>query len=148
MAVPQRIPVRFEDVFPQGAYVLSVDPVNDYEKAQAGVADPQGTRKPVSGRGTRCVAERCDGSTGRYGSWTPTRRLVPPMKVKIATSVRPVPPEPLVGTPFRPVEFERLIVTPYVDTNRVRPRQAFSLRAAGMRPVQVTRRPVADKPAA
>ncbi|KLL09566.1 plasmid replication, integration and excision activator, partial [Protofrankia coriariae] len=36
MAVPQRIPVAFTDVFPHGAYVLGVEPVNDFDKAKAG----------------------------------------------------------------------------------------------------------------
>jgi hypothetical protein len=33
--------VAFGDVFPHGAYVLGVEPVNDYEKAKAGLSDPQ-----------------------------------------------------------------------------------------------------------
>jgi hypothetical protein len=31
MTVPQRIPVRFEDVFRHGAFVLGVEPINDFE---------------------------------------------------------------------------------------------------------------------
>jgi hypothetical protein len=43
VAIPRRIPVAFEDVFPHGAYVLGVEPVNDYAKAKAkaGLSDPQ-----------------------------------------------------------------------------------------------------------
>ncbi len=32
MAVPRWIPVRFGDVFPHGAFVLGVEPANDFEK--------------------------------------------------------------------------------------------------------------------
>jgi hypothetical protein len=124
MAVPQRIPVRFEDVFPHGVYVLGVEPVNDFDKVQAGVGDPQDRDKDT---GERLWAVRVmDGD--------PTARTSE-LKVKMAAPVQPVPPEPLAGTPFRPVEFDGLTVTPYVDTNRQRPRQAYSLRAVGMRPV-------------
>lgn len=36
MAVQLPIPVRFEDVFPAGAYVLGVEPINDLKQARAG----------------------------------------------------------------------------------------------------------------
>ena len=55
------------------------------------------------------------------------------LKVKIAAPMQPVPPAAPEGMSFRPVVFEKLTVTPYVDTNGQRPRQAFSLKATGMR---------------
>jgi hypothetical protein len=68
------------------------------------------------------------------------------VKVKIAADVQPVPPSALPGTPFRPVEFDGLTVTPYVDSqrcngrgDRCRARNASSLRAKAMRPVQARR---------
>ena len=53
--------------------------------------------------------------------------------VKIAAPVQPVPPEAAAGSPFRPVEFDGLALMPYVDTNKTRPRLAFSIRATAMR---------------
>src|SRR2546423_15302953 len=41
MAVEGRINVRHEDVFTQPVLLLSVDPVEDFDKKRAGVADPQ-----------------------------------------------------------------------------------------------------------
>ncbi len=55
VAVPQRIPVRFEDVFPQGAYVLTVEAANDFEKVKAGLADVQARDK---GNGERVWSVR------------------------------------------------------------------------------------------
>jgi hypothetical protein len=124
MAVPQRIPVRFDDVFPHGAFVLGVEAVNDFEKARSGVGDPQERDKDT---GERLWAVRVMDAD-------PAARTSE-LKVKIAAPVQPVPPEPIAGTPFRPVEFEGLTVTPYVDTNRQRPRQGYSLRASAMRAV-------------
>ena len=50
MALPKKIPVRFADVFPHGAYALAVDPLNNYEQAKAGVADPQERDKDTGER--------------------------------------------------------------------------------------------------
>jgi hypothetical protein len=129
MAVPQRIPVRFEDVFPHGAFVLGVTAVNDYERAQSGAADPQERDKDTGERvwSVRVVDADPEVRTSE-------------VKIKISAPVQPVPPDPLPGTPFRPVEFDGLTVTPWVDTNGSRPRQAYSLRAKGMRPVGNARR--------
>jgi hypothetical protein len=63
--------VRFADVFPHGAYALSVDPLNDYEQAKAGFADPQERDKESGERtGTRRIAKRCVcGNGGWSGCW-------------------------------------------------------------------------------
>ncbi|WP_131784180.1 plasmid replication, integration and excision activator [Protofrankia symbiont of Coriaria ruscifolia] len=127
MAIPQRIPVAFGDVFPHGAYVLGVEAVNDFDKAKAGVADAQ-ERDKITGELVWAVRVMDADPNARAGSAE--------VKVKIAAAVRPVPPEPLAGTPFRPVEFDGLTLTPYVNTNGSKPRQGFALRATGMRPVR------------
>jgi hypothetical protein len=134
MAVPQRIPVRFEDVFPHGAFVLGVEPVNDFEKVQAGTGDPQ-ERDKVSGERVWAVRVMDPDPAARAGTAE--------VKVKIATAVQPVPPDAVAGTPFRPVEFDGLTLTPYVDTNRGRPKQAFALRATELRPVKPASKPQA-----
>jgi len=134
MAVPQRIPVRFEDVFPHGAFVLGVEPMNDFEKVQAGTSDPQ-ERDKVTGERVWAVRVMDPDPAARAGTAE--------VKVKITAAVQPVPPDAVAGTPFRPVEFDGLTLTPYMDTNRVRPKQAFSLRATGMRPVKPASKPQA-----
>jgi hypothetical protein len=129
MAVPLRIPVRFEDVFPHGAFVLGVSAVNDFERSQSGAADPQERDKDTGERmwSVRVVDADPEVRTSE-------------LKVKIAAPVQPVPPDPLPGTPFRPAEFDGMTVTPWIDTNGSRPRLGFSLRAKAMRPVSGTRR--------
>jgi len=134
MAVPLRIPVRFEDVFPAGAFVLGVEPVNDFEKVQAQVSDAQ-ERDKDSGERLWAVRVLDADPAARAGSAE--------LRVKIAAPVQPVVPDVLPGTPFRPVEFEGLTLTPYVDTSRSRPRQAYSLRATALRPVKHAGRPQA-----
>ncbi|MGF7238235.1 MAG: plasmid replication, integration and excision activator [Frankia sp.] len=130
MAVPQRIPVGFGDVFPHGAYVLGVEPINDYDMVLAKAADPQ-QRDDDTGERLWAVRVVDTDPAARAGNAE--------VKVKIAAPAQPVPPEPLPGTPFRAVEFEGLTITPWVDQSRTRPRQAFSLRARSMRAVRPAR---------
>ncbi|WP_026239750.1 hypothetical protein [Parafrankia discariae] len=130
MAVPRRIPVRFEDVFPAGAFVLGVEAANDYEKAKAGAPDPQ-ERDPNTGERIWTV---------RVLDADPAARQAE-LKVKVPGEVQPVLPEVLAGTPFRPVLFEGLTITPWVDKNGNFPKQAYALRASRMRPAVPARRP-------
>lgn len=130
MAVPRKIPVGFGDVFPNGAYVLGVEPINDYEMVKAGSPDPQ---QRDDDTGERLWAVRVVDIDPEARSGTAE------VKVKIAAPVQPVPPEPMAGTPFRAVEFDGLTVTPWVDQTRERPRQAYSLRARSMRPARPAR---------
>ncbi|WP_020572851.1 hypothetical protein [Parafrankia discariae] len=129
MAVPRRIPVRFEDVFPHGAYVLGVEAANDFDKVRAGAADPQQRDKETGARVWTVRALDPD----------PAARQAE-VKVKILGETAPVAPDAMPGMPFRPVLFDGLSVLPYVDTNSSKPRQAFSLRAVSMRPVGPARR--------
>jgi hypothetical protein len=63
------------------------------------------------------------------------------VKVKIAAQVQPVLPSPAPGSPFTAVEFDGITATPYVDTSRCHAkdtgkcgaRQAYSLKATGVR---------------
>ena len=61
------------------------------------------------------------------------------VKVKIAAQVQPMLPDPVPGSPFTPVEFDGMTVFPYVDsarcqgTGRCNARQAYSLKATGIR---------------
>lgn len=124
MAINGAIPVEFDAVFPHGAYVIGdVVPEVDFD---------QSTRENR--------VQKKDKTTGLLLWQVPVMDADPDARkgqrevtVKIPAEVQPVPPEQLAGTPFRPVEFDGLAVTPYVDTNGARPKQAYSLRASGMR---------------
>ena len=124
MAVEGRINVRHEDVFTESVLLLSVDPVEDFDKKKAKVEDPQEFDKTT---GMRLWSASILDPSAQQG-----RREI---KVKIAADVRPVPPNGLLA----PVEFEGLQVIPYLDSNRVKPRVAIAYRAAGFR----TMRPAA-----
>jgi hypothetical protein len=133
MAVDGRIPVRHEDVFTQPVLLMSVEPVEDFDRVKA--ARENGQIDPVNKRPTIDVQER-DKNTGQR-LWSvsiidPTARTGSrEIKVKIPADVQPVPPNGLMA----PAEFEGLEVIPYVDTNRTRPRLAIAYRAAGFRRV-------------
>ncbi|WP_250286376.1 plasmid replication, integration and excision activator [Frankia sp. CiP1_Cm_nod2] len=124
MALPRRIPVRFEDVFPHGAFVLGVEAARDFVKAQAGEADVQ-ERDKDTGELLWTVRVMDPDPTTRAGSAE--------VKVKMAAAVMPVAPEPLAGTMLRPVEFIGLTVMPWVNSNGSRAVQAFAYRATGLR---------------
>lgn len=129
MAVPRRIPVRFEDVFPVGAFVLGVEAANDYDKVKANAPDPQ-ERDPNTGERVWAVRVLDPDPAARQAE----------LKVKVAAAVQPVLPEAMPGTPFRPVMFEGLTITPWVDTNGKFPKQGYALRAVGLRQVGPMRR--------
>ena len=118
MAVQGRIPVKFEDVFPQGVLVLSVDPVEDFDRKRSGAADPQERDKET---GLRLWSVAVMDPTAQAG-----RREI---KVKLAADHQPVPPNGLMA----PAEFDGLVVIPWLDDSRSRPRIAFAYRAAGFR---------------
>lgn len=59
--------------------------------------------------------------------------------VKLASIAEPTAPPEANGLPFRPVFFEGLSVTPYVKGTGGRPRVAYSLRAAEMKPAPKSR---------
>lgn len=118
MAVNGRIPVRHEDVFSEPVLVMSVEPVEDFDKKRAGNADPQERDKET---GMRLWAVSIIDPTAPQG-----RREI---KVKIPADVQPVPP----NGPMQPAEFDGLTVIPYLDTNRAKPRVAIAYRAAAFR---------------
>ena len=118
MAVEGRINVRHEDIFTEAVLLLSVDPVEDFDKKRAGDGDPQDRDKTT---GMRLWSASVLDPTAPQG-----KREI---KVKIAAEVQPVPPNGLLA----PVLFEGLQVIPYLDANRVKPRVAIAYRAAGFR---------------
>ncbi|RBM20135.1 hypothetical protein DI005_14940 [Prauserella sp. PE36] len=117
MAIPggYRFAVPFDDMFPEGAFVLNVE--------QAFEWDRNGNKTPakdtVTGQLVWNVQVTDPSAKGRNTG----------VVVKIAADVQPVPPEAVQGLPFRPVVFEGLTATAYEQNGRVQ----FSLRAKEMR---------------
>ena len=130
MAMPSGIPIEHGVAFPNGAFVIGeVTPVEDFDLVQAAresgrSADVQ-TRDKNTGKRMWAVRVVDADDLVRKGQAEVT--------VKVVADVQPIPPEALPGVPFRPVIFEGLTATAWVDTNRVRPRLAWSFKAASMR---------------
>ncbi|MCL2092504.1 MAG: plasmid replication, integration and excision activator [Micrococcales bacterium] len=130
MAMQRRIRVDHHEVFPQGAYLKDVAPVQDFEASRARADGVRVQAKDVAkdGSGTgmplwACTVLDADEDAGR-------KEAV--VVVKVAAAHQPVPPKNTSGFPWVPVEFVGLTATPYVDDNGNRPRLAWSLRASGM----------------
>ncbi|MFJ1703412.1 plasmid replication, integration and excision activator [Kitasatospora sp. NPDC088346] len=118
MAIRGAIPVRFEDVFPAGAFAVSVEPVADFEASKSG-AKVQ-ARDKTTGHPLWVVSVVDPDPEARDTS----------ARVKVAAPVLPVLPDAAPGLPFRPVEFDGLTVTAYVNNGG---RVAYSFRASGLR---------------
>ena len=111
----------FEVVFPEGAYLLGVEPEFEFDQNR---------------RGAKRQAK--DLVTGFYVF---TAQAVNPVgkgkgaapKVKLALPEPPELPVPAPGQPFAEVEFEGMTATPYIEGEGDRARIAYSLRATGMR---------------
>ncbi|MFF4813091.1 plasmid replication, integration and excision activator [Kitasatospora sp. NPDC001309] len=118
MAIRGAIPVRFEDVFPAGAFAVSVEPVADFEASKSG-AKVQ-ARDKATGQPLWVVSVIDPDPEARDTS----------ARVKVVAPVLPVLPDAAPGLPFRPVEFDGLTVTAYVNNGG---RVAYSLKATGVR---------------
>jgi len=123
MAIKGAIPMRHDDVFPRGCYVVGeVEPQRDFDRSTRDQA------VQAVDRDTGVLVWAVDVTDGDLGI---RDRLV---RVKLLAPVQPVPPEEAPGVPFRPVEFDGLTATPYVATTASgRGRLAWSFRATGMR---------------
>ncbi|CCH28693.1 hypothetical protein BN6_13670 [Saccharothrix espanaensis DSM 44229] len=106
MAIPagHRFPITFDELFPQGFFVISVERGKDWVDGKSRDAVDK-----VSGRPVWVVQGTDPSAKGKNTGQV----------VKIAAEVQPVPPEVLAGTPFRPAVFTGLKVTPYVKDNWV-----------------------------
>lgn len=124
MAMPRKIPVEFDVVFPFGAYAVGeVQPVRDYDRSTKDnlvqASDPD--------TGVRLWSiDVVDGDPD-------ARKANRTMSVKITAPVQPVLPTSLDGLPFTPVEFDGLMATPYIEDNGNFSKLSWSLRAAGVR---------------
>lgn len=101
MAIPggYRFAVPFDDVFPQGCYVMGVERASEYHNGK-----PKPAVDAVSGRPVWAVQVTDPSAKGKNTGQV----------VKIAADVRPVPPEAIPDTPFRPAVFTDMTAVPYV----------------------------------
>ena len=122
MAIKGAIPMRNDDVFPHGCFVVGeVGAMRDFDRSTKDQA-----------------IQAVDRDTGEL-VWTVDVIDADPetrdrtVRIKLLAPVQPVPPAEAPGVPFRPVEFEGLTATPYVATTAAgRSRLAWSFRATGM----------------
>jgi hypothetical protein len=116
MAIPggYRFRVPFDDVFPQGCYVIGVERARDYNNGK-----PKDAVDPISGKPVYAVQVTDPSAKGKNTGQV----------VKMAVDLQPVPPEAIAGTPFRPAIFEDMSVVPYVRDGWI----AYTLWAKEMR---------------
>jgi hypothetical protein len=91
--------VPFDDVVPQGCYVMSVERARDYNNGK-----PKDAVDPVSGKPVYAIQVTDPSARGKNTGQV----------VKMALDVQPVPPEAIPGTPFRPAVFTDMSAVPYV----------------------------------
>ena len=126
-----KIEVPFGTVFPYGALCLGVDKQVDFDKRGSG--DDQARDKETGERVWVVRVADLDPEAAKPGRTTE-------VKVKIVAPHQPVPPKRQHPGVPPAVVFEGMTLTPYVDaarcngsSTRCRGRQAYSIRATGMR---------------
>ncbi|MEU5692122.1 hypothetical protein [Actinosynnema sp. NPDC020468] len=102
MAIPggHRFPITFDELFPDGFFVLSVERASEYSEGKS----PRPAVDKVTGLPVWTIQGTDPSARGKNTGQV----------VKIAAEHQPIPPETLAGTPFRPAVFRGLKVTPYV----------------------------------
>jgi hypothetical protein len=123
MAIKGAIPMRHDDVFAYGCYVVGeVQPMRDFDRSTKDQAVQAVDRESGVLVWTVDVVDADPEARDRT------------VRVKLVAPVQPVPPDQAGGVPFRPVEFDGLTATPYVQTMASgRGRLTWSYRATGMR---------------
>jgi hypothetical protein len=131
MAVPrgQRFEVPFDEVFPQGLYLVGeVAAVTEYQSQEDKARN-------------RPVRPRVDEMTGlplfrgTFADPSADKDRDKSITVEFATQVQPVPPAAAPGVPFRPVVLEGLTVQPRAEASGQAKWITWVVRATGMRPV-------------
>lgn len=125
MAMQKRMPVRHEDVFPAGAYLVgAVEAVADFNAStREDGSRPQARDKDTGLPVWSVPVLDADELAGKRDKTVTVKLLAPH---------QPVPPENKTGLPFTQVEFVGLTALPYIDDSGNRPRIAWSYRAEGM----------------
>jgi hypothetical protein len=128
MAVPygKRFPIEFDEVFPEGAYVVGeVAAVTEYQSQEDKARN-------------RPVRPRIDEATGlpifkvTIADPSAEKDRDKSVTVEIASRVQPVPPAAVSGLPFRPVVLEGLTVQPRADVSGQAKWITWVVRATGM----------------
>jgi hypothetical protein len=131
MAVPygKRFPIEFDEVFPEGAYVVGeVTAVTEYQSQEDKARN-------------RPVRPRIDEATGlpifKVTITDPSAEKDRDKSVTVesVSRVQPVPPPAVSGLPFRPVVLEGLTVQPRADVSGQAKWITWVIRATGMRAV-------------
>jgi hypothetical protein len=142
-----KVQVPHDTVFPYGALCLGVDKQVDFDKR--GNGDDQARDKDTGERVWVVRVTDLDPEAAKPGRTSE-------VKVKVIAPVQPVPPKRQHAHVPPAVVFDGITLTPYVDTARCngssarcRSRQAFSIRATGMRaPTDAEFKAVSDREAA
>lgn len=131
MAVPHgmRFPISFDEMFPQGAYLMGdIQPLAEYQSQEDKARN-------------RPVRPRIDEQTGRrlyratIADPSAEKERDKSIAVEIAADVQPVPPEAVGNLPFRPVVLEGLTVQPRAETSGQAKWITWVVRATGLRGV-------------
>jgi hypothetical protein len=128
MAVPygKRFPIEFDELFPEGAYVVgAVTAVTEYQSQEDKARN-------------RPVRPRIDEASGlpifkvTIADPAAEKDRDKSITVEIAARVQPVPPAAANGLPFRPVVLEELTVQPRAEVSGQAKWITWVVRATGM----------------
>lgn len=131
MAVPHgsRFPIAFDDLFPQGAYLMGdIQPLTEYQSQE-----DKARNRPVRPRIDEATGKRLYRATIADPSAEKERDKS--IAVEIAADVQPVPPEAVGNLPFRPVILEGLTVQPRAEASGQAKWITWVVRATGLRAV-------------
>lgn len=131
MAVPygKRFPMEFDELFPDGAYVVGeVTAVTEYQSQEDKARN-------------RPVRPRIDEASGlpifkvTIADPSAEKDRDKSITVELAAKVQPVPPAAVAGLPFRPVVLEGVTVQPRAETSGQAKWITWVVRATSMRAV-------------
>jgi len=131
MAVPHgmRFDIDFDEMFPQGAYLMGdIQPLTEYQSQE-----DKARNRPVRPRIDERTGRRLYRATVADPSAEKERDKS--IAVEIAAEVQPVPPEAVGNLPFRPVVLEGLTVQPRAETSGQAKWITWVVRATGLRGV-------------
>jgi hypothetical protein len=122
-----RLPVEFDQWFPQGLYLVGeITPVTEYQSQE-----DRARNRPVRPRtdeGSGLPLFR-----GTFADPAADKDREKSVTVEFACTHQPVPPESVPGLPFRPVVLEGMTVAPRAETSGQAKWITWTIRAIGMR---------------
>lgn len=131
MAVPHgaRFPIAFDDLFPQGAYLMGdIQPLTEYQSQE-----DKARNRPVRPRIDEATGKRLYRAT--IADPAAEKERDKSISVDITADVQPVPPEVVGNLPFRPVVLEGLTVQPRAEASGQAKWITWVVRATGLRGV-------------